>query len=219
MSIKSLLGNKKVKVLCNEANQDLVNAKNFLYGNLKNKGYSETMGITENTSLTRMLMIIDSLIPYQEQKLYIYNTGYFNEVILSKNELEITNSDATTASVTYEELYIHLHHNSTGFTTQGTKIYMFNDKAPISQYNTVNIEYEVTDYNSTCSFYLLVHNKKTGITTISNADAYVSLIDGFGRKTASLNVSHIDYDCYIGFYTYVSKTFSKIRIYKVWMEK
>lgn len=214
MAINTISDGKQIKVVCNENLPELTNAKNFLYNNLKNKGYCETMGITEYTPLSRMVNLLNSFIPYAEPYLYLYNTGYMNSFITGSAEFEKkygTNSGYFSES--YDEDYITIKG-----TSSATVTYFFQNILPTSQFQTLKLDYKMTQAsgNSYAYLYLFISPIKSYSNRVKRLTIPVSVTSG--NIITSIDLSDINYDCYVGIFGETSRYSYTFLINKMWLQ-
>jgi hypothetical protein len=214
MAMKAISDGKQVLLACNENIPELTNAKKFLYNDLKNKGYCETMGITEHTPLSRMINLLTSFIPYAEPHLYIYNQGYLNTTIIGGEEFKTSKwGSFNYFHFRYDEDYIESKANANG-TATGNFQCLSHIKIPTSQYNTLKIEYQMLGSGTQLPTYLSIKVNDTGADIKS-----VTLETHYEPVTATMDISDIDYDTYFSYRYTIQLKNTHIRIYRIWMEK
>ena len=223
MAMKAISDGKQVLLVCNENIPELTNAKNFLYNNLKNKGYCETMGITEDTPLSRMVQLLNSFIPYAEPHLYIYNQGYLNTMLIGGEEFKsLINGSMGSYYIPYyiyyEEDYIEVKTVPQG-NYSGNLCYLSHIKIPTSQYNTLKMEYQMLN-TSESSSYISIKSLNTSADTTNDIKSVTLTASYNSPAIVTMDISDIDYDTYLAYRLYSRKTISTtVRIYRIWMEK
>ena len=220
MAMKVMSNGKQVVLVCNENISELTNSKNFLYNNLKNKGYCETMGITEYTPLSRMIDLLNSFIPYAEPHLYIYNQGYLNTTLIGGEEFKSLSSGSTYISyyIYYEEDYMEVK-----LVTQGDYIgrfcYSSHIKIPTSQYNTLKMEYQMFGTYSVNS-YISIKSENDYVNEEKDIKSVELLTFYDSPAIITIDISDIDYDTYLAYRIHTTKKGNNtVRIYRIWMEK
>ena len=221
MAMKTVSDEKQVRLVCNENVSELTNAKNFLYNNLKNKGYCETNGITENTPLSRMVNLLNSFIPYAEPYLYIYNQGYLNTTVIGGEEFKTLKyiDYGGSCYIRYEEDYIDTQVNH----YSNFKMYLCHlshIKIPTSQYNTLKMEYQnLGSGGDTAPSYLSIKSENTYYNATTDIKS-VTLTASYNSPTiVTIDISDIDYDAYFAYRLYGYTKSTTVRIYRIWMEK
>ena len=218
MAMKAISDGKQVLIVCNENLPELTNAKNFLYNNLKNKGYCETMGITENTPLSRMVNILNSFIPYAEPHLYIYNQGYLNTTLIGGETFKtLENGIFKSYYINYEEDYIEAKTVPRG-NYSGNLCYLSHIKIPTSQYNTLKMEYQMLG-TSESSSHISIKSLNTSADTTNDIRSVTLKASYDSPAIVTMDISGIDYDAYFAYRMYVAIYATTVRIYRIWMEK
>ena len=221
MAMKTVSDEKQIRLVCNENIPELTNAKNSLYNDLKNKGYCETMGITEHTPLSRMINLLKSFIPYTEPHLYIYNQGYLNTTLIGGEEFKSLKDgwmgNTISYYIYYEEDYIEVK-IVPQYTDSGNLCYLSHIKIPTSQYNTLKIEYQML--NCSASNYISIKSQNTYADAGKDIKSVTLPASYDCPAIATMDISDIDYDTYLAYRIYSSaRTNTTVRIYRIWMEK
>lgn len=218
MAMKTTFLDQQVRLVCNENLPELTNAKNFLYNNLKNKGYCETLGITEHTPLSRMVNLLNSFIPYAEPHLYIYNQGFLNTTAVGGEAFKtLTGGKLSSYYIHYEEDYIEALTNDLN-KYDGYCCYLSHIKIPTSQYNTLKMEYQMIGTKSGNN-YMSIKSENNYVDSTKDIKS-VGLTPSYDYPAiVTMDISDINYDAYFAYRVHVAFTDNTIRIYRIWMEK